>query len=117
MSVTRPPTARVQDAGPVAASVKQAAAMMGVSERTVWNARRVGREAPDLVPQIAAGNLTIAAALREIKRRQGGAEVSARRVEEMKGLAAWLVQREDEYMTRARTLRLIELLEGRGWGE
>ena len=36
-------------------TVKQAAALMNVSERLVYIARRVRREAPDLSAEIAAG--------------------------------------------------------------
>ena len=52
-------------------TVKQAAALMNVSERSVYMARRVRREAPDLSAEVAAGQLTVHAAIREIERRQG----------------------------------------------
>ena len=47
----------------------EAAKIIGVSKGYVIDAKKVEREAPDLIPQIAAGTMTIPEAKREIKQR------------------------------------------------
>ena len=46
-------------------TVKQAAKIMNVSERSVYAANRIRRDCPDLVPQIEAGTLSLNAAYRQ----------------------------------------------------
>jgi hypothetical protein len=54
-------------------TVRQAARLMNVSERSVYMAGRILREAPDLEPEINAGRLSLHAATRLLDERQGRA--------------------------------------------
>lgn len=44
-------------------SVKDAALLLSVSERSVYTARKIARLRPDLVPRIMIGDLTLNAAV------------------------------------------------------
>lgn len=50
-------------------TVKEAARIMNVSERTVYMSRKIARLRPDLVPAIEAGALTLNAAMAQIDER------------------------------------------------
>ena len=56
---------------PDAKSNKEAAEQLKVSEKTVRNAKKLKRDAPDLAEQVSKGNMTLNAASEENRERQG----------------------------------------------
>jgi hypothetical protein len=92
-------------------TVRQLARAAGVSERLVYNAKLVAREAPDHVDPIRAGELSINAALRVVRRRNGHGLTDAqrRRALEADRLAMQLVAALDDGLTVERAQRLVEL--------
>jgi hypothetical protein len=56
---------------PEVKSNKEAAEQLKVSERTVKNAKKLKREAPDLAEEVSKGNMTLNAAVEENRERQG----------------------------------------------
>ena len=52
-------------------TVKEAARLMNVSERSVFTARKIARLRPDLVPRIEAGEMSLNAAAQMLTNRPG----------------------------------------------
>lgn len=51
-------------------SQPQAAALLNISERSIQDVKRLEREAPELLPQVESGVITLNAAIGEIKKRE-----------------------------------------------
>lgn len=62
-------------------SQADAAAMFNVSERSIRDAKRLEREAPHLLPQVAAGELSLNAAMGEVKKHDRVVEINRQKVE------------------------------------
>lgn len=60
-------------------SQTEAAALLNVSPRTVASVKAIEREAPDLLPAMESGALSVNAAMREVKERQREAKREANR--------------------------------------
>ena len=56
-------------------SQAQAAAMLNVSERSIQDVKRLGREAPELLPAVERGEVSLNAAIGEIKKRDRVVEI------------------------------------------
>jgi len=93
-------------------TVRQTANMVGVSERNLYHASRVKRDAPDLYERIVAGDLTIGAAVTMLRERLTGdglTDAQRGRAAESDILATRLVEVLDEWLTEERAQRLIDL--------
>jgi hypothetical protein len=82
----KPPCPRIADKGVYhtpkvreATSTERAAAAVGVPVKMVERTAAVAKKAPDLIPKIAAGNLTVSAARSEVSRREASATPPQRR--------------------------------------
>jgi len=67
-----------ESAGP---TQEQAAALLNISERSIQDVKRIERERPDLLPQIERGELSLNAAIGEIKKQERVVEIDAQRNE------------------------------------
>ena len=94
------------------AHVQQVAAAFGVSERGVWMANRLLLDAPDLAERCRAGELTLSAATRLLRERNGGSgltDAQQRRAEQADMLTMRLACVVDEWLTDDRANRLVDL--------
>jgi len=64
-----------------AVSQDAAASMLNVSRASLQRAKQVERERPDLMPMIETGQLTLGAAVGEIKKQERAAEISRQKIE------------------------------------
>jgi len=55
---------------PIGLSQPEAAKMFNVSERTIRRVKSVGREAPELIPEIKSGNITAHQAIKKVKTKK-----------------------------------------------
>jgi N6-adenosine-specific RNA methylase IME4 len=62
-----------ESAGPTQA---EAAAMLNVSERSIREVKRLEREAPELLPRVESGEISLNAAVGEIKKRERVVEIN-----------------------------------------
>jgi hypothetical protein len=97
-------TARVQ-------TVAQVAKAMGVSERAIYDAKRIDAEAPELAEAVRAGRMTIGTAKRRLRERAGSEQTGAqlRRAGQADMLAMRLMRVEDDWLTEDRIQRLVDL--------
>ena len=59
-------------------SQEEAAALLNTSVRSIQNAARLEREAPELLPHVMAGRLALDAAIGEVKKQSRLAEIESR---------------------------------------
>jgi len=90
-----------------------AARNTGASERYIQYSKRIKREAPDLAKEMSAGTLSIAAANRELRERDGKppwTDAQARRLAMTDQLAIRLVDAvDDDVLTVERAGRMLDL--------
>jgi hypothetical protein len=84
---------------------------MGVSERSLYDAKRINAEAPELGEAIRAGEMPIGAAKRLLRERDGTQHTAAqlRRAAESDMLAMRLAGVLDDWLTEERAQRLVDL--------
>lgn len=62
-------------------SQPEAALMLNVSERSIQEVKRVERQAPELLPKVESGEITLNAAVGEIKKRERVVEINRQKIE------------------------------------